>query len=118
MEVASRDELEDAAEHDDDHQPHISLHAIVGVCTRDTMQVRVQLGQISVIALLDSGSTHNFVSESAARHTGLCFIPRMDLAVTVANDDRVRCPGVFRDAEPFRRLLRAATRRTRHGAGN
>lgn len=108
MEVASRDEEEDAAEHDDDHQPHISLHAIAGVCTRDTMQVRVQLEQISLTDLLDSGSTHNFVSESAARHTGLCFIQRTDLAVTVANSDRVRCPGVFRDAafsidsEPFR----------------
>jgi len=108
MQVTSRDEEDDVAKHDDDQQPHISLHAIAGVCTRDTMRVCVQLGQITVTAILDSGSTHNFVSESAARHTGLCFIPRTNLAVTVANGDRVHCPGVFRDAafsidaEPFR----------------
>lgn len=108
MEVESRDDDDGLEETDVEKPPQISLHAIAGVRTRDTMQLNVQLGRITVTALLDSGSTHNFVSEAAARHTGLCFIPRTDLAVTVANGDRVRCPGVFRDAafaidnEPFR----------------
>ena len=57
MEVASRDEEDDEPEHTDDQQPQISLHAIAGVHTRDTMQVRVQLGRAMVTALLDSGST-------------------------------------------------------------
>lgn len=97
LEVANLDE-QDPPSDDDTSPPQVSLHAIAGVRTRDTMQVVVQLGNITVTALIDSGSTHNFVSEAAARHTGLCFIPHTDLAVTVANGDCVRCPGVFRDA--------------------
>jgi len=56
----------DAVVDGSDSAPQISLQAISGVRTRDTMQVVVQLGRIMVTALLDSGFTHNFV----------CFIPR------------------------------------------
>jgi len=108
MEVAVHEEDKLATDDDIEPLPLISLHAIAGLRTRDTMQVIAQLCHVTVTALLDSGSTHNFVSEAVAAHTGLCFIPRIDLAVTVANGDRVRCPGVFRnaafsiDGEPFR----------------
>jgi hypothetical protein len=44
-------ELEDPAE-----QPRISLIAIAGVRSRDTMQVLVRFGAVTVTALLDSGS--------------------------------------------------------------
>lgn len=100
LEIASNAEDDSPVEDDDLAHPRVSLLAISGVRTRDTMQVEVQLGSTTVYALLDTGSTHNFVSEAAAVRTRLCFIPRTDLAVTVANGDRVRCPGVFRDA-PF-----------------
>jgi hypothetical protein len=48
--------------------------------------------------LLDSGSTHNFISESAAQRTGLPLQHRPRLTATVANDDRVSCVGVIRQA--------------------
>jgi hypothetical protein len=51
--------------------PLISLFAMAGVRTSETMQVRIQLGGASLLALLDSGSTHNFVSEEAAARTSL-----------------------------------------------
>jgi hypothetical protein len=70
------------------------------VRTRDTMQMVVRFGAVTVTALLDSGSTHNFVSAPAAAHCGLCFIPRTDISVTVANGDKVPATGVFREA-PF-----------------
>jgi hypothetical protein len=79
-------------------QPRISLIAIAGVRTRDTMQVVVRLGDVTVTALLDSGSTHNFISAQVAASCGLCFIPRTDIAVTVANGDRVPASGVLRSA--------------------
>ena len=47
--------------------PVFSLQAIAGVSFTDTMQVAVTLGTASLIALLDSGSTHNFISEAAAQ---------------------------------------------------
>ena len=87
--------------------PLISLLAMVGVRSSETMQVRIQLGGASLLALLDSGSTHNFVSEEAAARTSLKLRPRGNMKVTVANGERVSCPGVYRavsfsiTGEPF-----------------
>jgi hypothetical protein len=75
-----------------------SLHAIAGVRLTDTMQIDVNLAGNAFIALLDSGSTHNFISESAAQRTGLPLQHRPRLTATVANDDRVSCVGVIRQA--------------------
>ncbi|CAO2161375.1 unnamed protein product [Urochloa humidicola] len=94
-------ELED--EEDDEEgaakeEPLISLHAIAGVRTSETMQVTMALGGTTLRALLDSGSTHNFVSEEAAVRTDLRYQHRRALQVTVANGERVPCAGVFRNA--------------------
>ena len=70
------------------------------VRSSETMQVRIQLGGASLLALLDSGSTHNFVSEEAAARTSLKLQPRSNMKVTVANGERVPCPGVYH-AIPF-----------------
>ena len=66
------------------------------VRTNDTMQVRIQLGSASLLALIDSSSTHNFVSEEAAGHTSLQLLPRGNMKVTVANGERVPCPSMYR----------------------
>ena len=69
-------ELEDAAdaagdaEHDAE-APCFSLQAVAGVPMAGTMQIAVALGAASLVALLDSGSTHNFISKEAARCSGL-----------------------------------------------
>jgi hypothetical protein len=52
-------------------EPQISIHMITGIRTSVMMQVCIQLGGISLLTLLDSGSTHNFVVEEAASHTSL-----------------------------------------------
>jgi hypothetical protein len=51
--------------------PVFSLQALAGVAFTDTMKLEVGLGSASLVALLDSGSTHNFISEAAARRSGL-----------------------------------------------
>jgi hypothetical protein len=75
-----------------------SLHAIAGVRATDTMQIDVNLAGHAFIVLLDSGSTHNFISESAAQRTRLPLQHRPCLTATVANGDRVSCVGVIRQA--------------------
>lgn len=84
---------EDEATADHSEQPTISLAAIAGVRTEDTMQVYVQLGDVQCLALLDSGSTHNFVRGDVARRVGLYFEPCPGAGVIVANGDRVACRG-------------------------
>ena len=80
--------------------PQISLHAIAGVRTSETMQMHIMLGGVSLLALIDSGSTHNFIAEEAAARITLPS-PTLDkMRVTVANGERVPCHGVYRTV-PF-----------------
>jgi hypothetical protein len=94
-------EIEDANEaapDADGEAPCFSLQALAGVPVADTMQIVVALGAASLVALLDSGSTHNFIFEAATRRTGLPLHQRPRLIAMVANDERVTCAGVLRDA--------------------
>jgi hypothetical protein len=78
--------------------PTVSLHAIAGTRSPDTMRVELRLGDAPLVALIDTGSTHNFVSEAAAARTGLEAAQRDGLSVRVANGDRLPCSGVFSKA--------------------
>jgi len=97
--VVDDDDDTDAAEDTQDlESPVFSLHAVAGVLVADTMQVQVAVGATPFTALLDSGSTHSFIAEEAARHTGLPVQPRPRMTATVANGEKVACPGVIRQA--------------------
>ena len=78
-----------------DDAPGISLHAISGVRARgcQTMKVRISIAGVTGVALLDSGSSHNFIDVNMAQRAGVRLIPCPNLSVTVANGDRVASPG-------------------------
>jgi hypothetical protein len=60
----------------------------------------VQVGAQEFTTLLDSGSTHNFISSAVARRVGLHFKEAGGGAhVVVANGDRVACRGLTRDVD-------------------
>jgi hypothetical protein len=82
----------------DPEAPCFSIQAVSGTPVADTMQVAVMLGATPLVALLDSGSTHNFISEAAARRSGLPQQQRPRLSAMVANGERISCVGVIRDA--------------------
>lgn len=90
------DDEDEELEAVDTEEPLISLYTIAGVCTGDTMQVSTIMGGATLRALLDSGSTHNFIFEEAATHTNLQYQPYSQMKVTVANGERVPCMGVVR----------------------
>ena len=93
------DELPAAAEDcGPENAPVFSLQALAGVSFADTMQLEVVLGAAALVALLDSGSTHNFISEAAAQRSGLPLQQRPRLTAMVANGERVTCLGVIRAA--------------------
>lgn len=85
----------------DTEAPLFSLHAMAGVSVGSTIQLRVLLAAASFVALINTGSTHSFIGEAAARRTGLLIEPRPGLMATVANGERVSCPGVIRRAPIF-----------------
>lgn len=49
----------------------ISLHAITGIRNSQTMQLHVLVNRHPMLGLVDSGSTHNFISESTSIRFGL-----------------------------------------------
>jgi hypothetical protein len=55
----------------DPEMPMTSLHAIAGIRTADTMQLYITISNEQFVALLDSGSMHNFIHGDVARHIGL-----------------------------------------------
>lgn len=54
----------------EESNPEILLHALTGINIGRTMQLEVMVGGALLIALVDSGSTHNFVAEEVRDHLG------------------------------------------------
>jgi hypothetical protein len=76
-------------------EPTISISALTGIHPRKgrTMQVFVTIYGTVLRALLDSGSTHNFMDSEAATRVGIVFSGHVGLSVAVANGDRVARTG-------------------------
>ncbi|XP_066396035.1 uncharacterized protein [Miscanthus floridulus] len=74
--------------------PLISLHAITGICTENTMQLCLSISMYELMALLDSGSTHNFISTAVVHCVGQHFHDSLGANVVVANGDHVTCHGM------------------------
>jgi hypothetical protein len=89
------EEIECAAVTGHADTPGISLHAITGLRAREfqTMKVYVSIGDAVAVALLDSGSSHNFIDVDMARRAGVHLQPSAGLSVSVANGDRIASPG-------------------------
>ena len=78
-------------------EPKVSLHALAGVRAENAMLLPVTVHGHRVVALLDSGSTTNFINADLMRRLQLVTTPHPTLRVLVANGDRVPCQGVARD---------------------
>lgn len=61
------EEEEMGEEKDEDHNPEISVYALTGWNAPKTIRLLTRIGKYELTALVDSGSTHNFVSEKIAR---------------------------------------------------
>jgi hypothetical protein len=74
----------------------VSLHAMAGIRTAKTMLLPVMIHGERLTALVDTGSTHNFLSGDAMRRLALQPVGAEKFSVTVANGDRLTCQGVAR----------------------
>jgi hypothetical protein len=86
-----------------DTKPTISIAALTGIqpCKGRTMQVFVTIHGTVLRALLDSGSTHNFVDSEAAARAGIVFGTQAGLSVAVANGDHVSSSGCCNNLKIF-----------------
>jgi hypothetical protein len=76
----------------------ISLLAVTGIPTSDTMQFALRIRDRDFVALLDCGSIDNFIHEELATVLGMPFSSNRSLRVTVANGDKVTCHGLLKHA--------------------
>lgn len=72
-------------------KPKISLLALIGWTTSKTMRFSARIRQYKVVVLIDSGSTHNFISEKIANLLQLPVIPTEPFNVRVANGSPLKC---------------------------
>ncbi|WVZ92138.1 hypothetical protein U9M48_038225 [Paspalum notatum var. saurae] len=85
---------EDASEAEAAAELGISLHALTGINASTTMQLRVRVAGESLLALVDSGSTHTFIHQDTARRLQLPITERKGMTVKVANGERVSSAGL------------------------
>uniref|UniRef100_A0A0A9DMB3 Uncharacterized protein n=1 Tax=Arundo donax TaxID=35708 RepID=A0A0A9DMB3_ARUDO len=76
-------------EEGDDEILEVSLYALTGIKTTNTMQLEVTFGNHTKPALVGSSSTHSFLAKATTQRLGL--VPRIQpgLIVGVANGDHV-----------------------------
>ena len=77
-----------------DNLPELSFHAMEGSTSPTTIRFFGQINRKPVNALLDTGSTHNFIDPKVVQRTGLTINPEISFSVTIAGDDRLKSEGI------------------------
>jgi len=73
--------------------PVISLHALAGISSPQTLKIRGFLKHRPVIVLIDSGSTHNFIHQKIAE-AAHCFVRAVsNFQVQIADGGTMKCEG-------------------------
>ncbi|KAH9696914.1 hypothetical protein KPL71_023390 [Citrus sinensis] len=75
--------------------PKITLYALSGWAAPQTMRVMAKIGQYAIVILIDSWSTHNFISSRLANLLQLPIKPTTSFSVQVANGAKLTCQGMF-----------------------
>jgi hypothetical protein len=74
-------------------EPVISLHALAGISAPQTLKIKGYIKQWSVVVLIDSGNTHNFIHRRVVEDVN-CFIrPVSNFQILIANGGTMKCGG-------------------------
>ena len=76
-------------------EPEIKLHALTRWTGPRTMCIIARMGPHEVVVLVDSGSTHNFISDRLENMPRLPIIHMEAFSVIVANGEKLRCQGLY-----------------------
>ncbi|GJY71154.1 putative mitochondrial protein [Tanacetum coccineum] len=89
--VSSEGEVHEEATWDIiEYSPHISLHALNGVESFQTIRVTGHVGKHHLHNLIDIGNTHNFLNINKAKQLGCQLSSTCPLQVDIAGDAKVR----------------------------
>ncbi|KAH9696704.1 hypothetical protein KPL71_023279 [Citrus sinensis] len=91
----SKETLEAVPTKEASYDPNIIFYALTGWTAPQTMRVKEKIGPYEIIVLIDSGSTHNFISTRLANLLKLLIIPTAAFPVKVANGEKLACQGKF-----------------------
>lgn len=94
---STQEEVENLKESETEETPEISLHAMAGTTSPQTMRLRGHLGRQLVVILIDSGSTHNFIDPTASKKAGISIHQNKAVEVMVANGDRLTGTGFCKE---------------------
>lgn len=72
---------------------HVSLHALSGSLGYRIMRFSGMYNNRRLYVLIDSGSTHNFLSEQTAHKLGCSLRAVSEVQVIVANGQELQCKG-------------------------
>lgn len=90
MECEQDDEEEEEA-----HEPGITLHSLLSGAGTRTIQIEARISEERLVALIDSGSTFNFIDEKAAKGLNLKLTPTKPFIVCLANGTPLWCTGKY-----------------------
>ena len=84
---------------DEEIEPEITLYALVGSPTPGTMRVKGKMNSVSLVILVDSGSTHNFIDAAVVSVLHVPVDESQILEVKVANCDIIKTQGLCKDVQ-------------------
>jgi hypothetical protein len=71
------------------------LHALIRWTGLKTIRITARMGLHEMVVLVNSGSTHNFISNSFANLLKFLVIPTEAFSVRVANGEKLKCHGHY-----------------------
>eukprot|EP00253_Pinus_taeda_P005714 PITA_05714 len=84
---------EDNQQNNVSDEPVISLHALAGISSPQTLKIRGFIKHHPVVVLIDSGSTHNFIHQKVAEAVH-CFVRAIsNFQVQIADGGTMKCEG-------------------------
>lgn len=75
--------------------PEITLHALTGWDSPQTIRIKARIQKHTLVVLINSGSTYNFINEKTARASNLFLTPIRPFNIKVADDSPLRCIGKY-----------------------
>jgi hypothetical protein len=91
MELDEQDDPESVAE-----DRGISLHALTGLSSTNTMQLIVSIGGTQLCTLVDSRSAHTFIHDKVVHRLGMAIMFPPGLSVRIANGEHMQSYGTCR----------------------